>query len=86
VSGRLTLARVTTFSYGLVAVGFILGGASAALAQSAADHAAQAHGSPIVQGHPVQPRPEVVEERWRHHEQSLGAKQGTRPEDSSTPK
>jgi hypothetical protein len=80
---------MTTFGYGLIsaaAVGVILGGTSSVLAQSAADHAAQAHGSPIIHGHPVQPRPEVVEERWQHHEQSLGAKQETRPEGSSTPK
>jgi hypothetical protein len=80
---------MTTFGYGLInaaAVVFALGGASTVLAQPAADHAAQAHGSPIVHGHPVQPRPEVVEERWQHHEQSLGAKQGTKPEGSSTPK
>ena len=41
--------------------------------QSAAEPAAQAHGHPIVDGHPVQPTPAVVEERMRHHEQMLEA-------------
>ena len=41
--------------------------------QSAAEHAAQAHGHPIVDGHPVQPTPAVVEERQRHHQQMLEA-------------
>jgi len=35
--------------------------------QTAADHAASAHGKPIVQGNDVQPTPDVVKERWRHH-------------------
>lgn len=45
------------------------------LAQTAADHAAQAHGKPIVSGHPVQPTPDVVQERWRHHEEMLRSEQ-----------
>lgn len=47
--------------------------ASAGRAQSAADHAALAHGKPIVGGHDVQPTPDVVRERWRHHELMLRA-------------
>jgi hypothetical protein len=43
-------------------------------AQSAADHAALAHGKPIVNSHPVQPTPDVVDERLRHHEEMLQAK------------
>jgi hypothetical protein len=57
------------------AIGVILGPLPATLAQPAADHAAQAHGRPIVHGHPVQPTPDAVKERWKHHEQSLKAKQ-----------
>lgn len=37
-------------------------------AQTAADHAALAHGKPIVNGHNVQPTPAVVQERQRHYE------------------
>lgn len=46
---------------------------SVARAQSAADHAASAHGKPIVNGHDVQPTPDVVRGRWRHHELMLKA-------------
>lgn len=42
-------------------------------AQSAADHAALAHGPPTVNGYPVQPPPGVVEERLRHHREMLQA-------------
>lgn len=55
------------FSLGTMAFWPISGG----LAQTASDHAARAHGKPIVNGHPVQPSPKVVQERWRHHEQML---------------
>lgn len=40
-------------------------------AQTAADHAALAHGKPIANGHPLQPTPEVVQKRRRHHEMML---------------
>jgi len=57
--------------------------ASKGRAQSAADHAASAHGKPIVNGHDVQPTPDVVRERWRHHELMLKAQKaeaaGRRP-------
>lgn len=46
---------------------------SRVFAQSAADHAALAHGKPIVNSHPVQPTPDVVDERLRHHEEMLQA-------------
>lgn len=55
------LAVVTTTAVALLPV------ASEERAQSAADHAASAHGKPIVNGHDVQPTPDVVRERWRHH-------------------
>ena len=63
---------------GLAALALSLGSARSSFAQpaidgSAAAHAAQAHGQPIVDGHPVQPTPAVVEERMRHHEQMLEA-------------
>jgi hypothetical protein len=45
--------------------------ATTAMAQTTADHEALAHGKPIVNGHPVQPTPDVVQERWRHHELML---------------
>ena len=47
-------------------------------AQTAADHAAQAHGKPIVGGHEVQPTPTVVEERWRHHLLMLKAREAAK--------
>ena len=53
------------------AIAAVLGSTSSGFAQSAADHAAQAHGRPIVNGHPVQPTPDVVMKRLRHHEQML---------------
>ncbi len=52
----------------------VLPAASAGHAQSAADHAASAHGKPIVNGYDVQPTPDVVRERWRHHELLLKAR------------
>lgn len=48
--------------------------AAAASAQTAADHGALAHGKPIVDGRRVQPTPDVVQERWRHHELMLRSK------------
>lgn len=71
------------------------GSAHSAFAQTASDgsaaaHAAQAHGQPIVDGHPVQPTPAVVEDRLRHHEQMLEAERNgsVRPtvEKSPTPR
>jgi hypothetical protein len=70
-SSYLISALIIATTIGVI----LLGCLPTALAQSAADHAAQAHGRPITQGHPVQPRPDVVEERWKHHEQSLKVKQ-----------
>lgn len=59
---------------GLTAIVFeVLPAISAGHAQSAADHAASAHGRPIINGHDVQPTPYVVRERWRHHELMLKA-------------
>jgi len=59
----------------IVSAAVTLASASGAFAQSAADHAALAHGQPIINGHPVQPNPGVVEERLRHHEEMLQAEQ-----------
>lgn len=52
----------------------ILTSAAETRGQTAADHAALAHGKPIMQGHDVQPTPNVVSERWRHHLLMLDAK------------
>ena len=52
----------------------VLPAMSAGHAQSAADHAALAHGRAIINGHDVQPTPDVVRERWRHHELMLKAR------------
>ena len=49
----------------------LLSPASDGYAQSAADHAAQAHGKPIVNGRRTQPTPDVVQERLHHHELML---------------
>jgi len=57
-----------------VAVGLLLLGiASGASAQTVADHAALAHGHPIVGGKDIQPTPQVVQERLRHHRLMLQA-------------
>ena len=50
---------------------FLAGFLSASAQQAGSDHEPQAHGKPIVQGHHVQPKPGVVEERLKHHEQLL---------------
>jgi len=57
-----------------VAVGLLLlGVASDVRAQTAADHAALAHGHPIVGGKDIQPTPQVVQKRLRHHRLMLQA-------------
>ena len=63
----LTIVSIAVISLSLI---------SNCIAQTAADHAAQAHGKPIVRGHPVQPTPDVVQERWRHHEEMLRSEDG----------
>jgi hypothetical protein len=67
------LASITRHILVFAALATTLAAASSAFAQSAADHAASAHGKPIVNGHPVQPTPGVVDERLRHHEEMLQA-------------
>jgi hypothetical protein len=67
------LAGVTRQLVVPAAFAITLAAASGAFAQSAADHAASAHGKPIVDGDPVQPTPSVVEERLRHHKEMLQA-------------
>ena len=42
-------------------------------AQTPAEHAALAHGHPIVGGKDIQPTPQVVQERLRHHQLMLQA-------------
>lgn len=69
------LAAVTRHLIVPVAATFTLAAPVGAVAQSAADHAALAHGKPIINGHPVQPTPGVVDERLRHHEEMLRAEQ-----------
>lgn len=53
--------------------------------QTAADHAASAHGKPIVQGHDVQPTPNVVSERRRHHMLMLKAEKREAAKKSNLP-
>ena len=53
---------------------FLAASLNAMAQQTETDHEAQAHGKPITQSHPVQPRPDVVEERLKHHEQLLQSK------------
>jgi len=56
------------------AVGLLLlGVASGVSAQTAADHAALAHGDPIVGGKDIQPKPQVVQEVLWHHRLMLEA-------------
>ena len=50
-----------------------LGFSSNGFAQTAAEHAAEAHARPIVNGRRVQPTPADMERRLRHHEQMLQA-------------
>jgi hypothetical protein len=66
---KIESALVGFIAIAMMAVPLAL--ASTAVAQTAADHEALAHGKPIVNGHPVQPTPDVVQERWRHHEMML---------------
>ena len=71
---RLSLWTVSASRHLMAAVAAIatlLDFSSNVLAQTAADHAAQAHGRPIVNGRRVQPTPADVERRLRHHAQML---------------
>ena len=57
-----------------VSIGLLLPGvASGVRAQTTADHAALAHGHPIVGGKDIQPTPQVVQGRLRHHRLMLQA-------------
>ena len=67
------LAGVTRYFLVFAALAITLAAPSNVFGQSAADHAASAHGKPIVNSHPVQPTPDVVDERLRHHEEMLQA-------------
>lgn len=71
----------------LLAAAWLVASENQGFAQSAAEHAAQAHGQPIVKGHPVQPRPDVVKERLRHHKEMLEAekKGSVRPRTDKAP-
>ena len=66
-SGRFMRIGRIAVSMVMVSLPFMSHG----FAQTPDDHAARAHGKPIVKGHPVQPTPGVVNERWRHHEMML---------------
>ncbi len=58
-----------------VVLGALFGATTGARGQTAAEHAAQAHGSPIVDGRNIQPTPRVVQRRLGHHRQMLKAEQ-----------
>jgi hypothetical protein len=59
----------------LTVLGLMLGAPTIGSAQTAAEHAAQAHGDPIEDGKNIQPTPQVVERRLRHYRQMLKAEE-----------
>ena len=73
-SGRFMRIGRIAVSMVMVSLPFM----SLGFAQTPDDHAARAHGKPIVKGHPVQPTPGVVKERWRHHEMMLNLSASSR--------
>ena len=71
--GSRTVSASRHLLAAVAAIATLLDFSSNGLAQTAAEHAAQAHGRPIVNGRRVQPTPADVERRLRHHEQMLQA-------------
>lgn len=56
------------------AIGLLLLGIEPGVnAQTPAEHGSLAHGHPIIKGKDIQPTPQVVEERLRHHRLMLQA-------------
>jgi len=73
-----TVTRLRVLLAVLGALAAVSAVARSSLAQTAADHVAQAHGKPITGGHDIQPTPSVKDERWRHHMMMLKAQEAAR--------
>lgn len=72
MTGHESVARISCLRL-LTVLGVLLGAPMNSSAQTAAEHAAQAFGHPIVDGQDIQPTPLVVERRLHHYRLMLKA-------------